>query len=56
MANKTTASTATPKQPTAAELREWYAKNQKRIEKYAVSEEAIRKLRDITKTVPRKTI
>ena len=56
MANKTTASTATPKQPTAAELREWYAKNQKRMEKYAVSEEAIRKLRDITKTVPRKTI
>ena len=56
MANKTTASTATPKQPTAAELREWYAKNQKRMEKYAVSEEVIKKLRDITKNVPRKTI
>ena len=56
MANKTTASTATPKQPTAAELRDWYAKNQKRLERYAVNEEAIKKLRDITKSVPRKTI
>lgn len=42
--------------PTAAELREWYKQNQKRLEKYAVSEEAIKKLRDVTKSVNRKNI
>ena len=61
MANRTDISsenlpTAASKQPSVAELREWYAKNEKRLQKYAVSEEAIRKLRDITKNVQRKTV
>ena len=48
MANEPTASTATH-EPTVAELREWYAKNQKRLDRYAVKEEAIKKLRNIEK-------
>ena len=47
---------ASKKQPTAAELREWYTKNEKRLQTYAVSEEAIKKLRDITKNWRAKTI
>jgi len=31
MANKSTMPTAASKQPTVAELREWYAKNEKRL-------------------------
>lgn len=61
MANRTDISsenlpTAASKQPSVAELREWYAKNEKRLQKYAVSEEAIRKLRDITKSITRKSV
>ena len=60
MANKSTvptaASTQSSKQPTVAELREWYAKNEKRLQNYAVAEESIKKLRDITKSITRKTI
>ena len=40
-------STATKKQPTAAEMREWYEKNAKNFKK---GEEALRNLRDVSKT------
>ena len=56
MANQSTVPTAASKQPTVAELREWYTKNEKRLQKYAVAEESIRKLRDITKSITRKSV
>lgn len=40
----------TSKQPTANEMREWYEKNKKHIENYASAEQAIKNLRDVTKT------
>ena len=46
----TPSSTTAKKQPTAAEMREWYEKNKKHIEKYAAAEQAAVPLRDITKT------
>ena len=56
MANQSTVPTAASKQPTVAELREWYTKNEKRLQRYAVAEESIRKLRDITKSIARKSV
>ena len=56
MAQESNMPTAASKKPTVAELREWYAQNEKRLQNYAVSEEAIKKLKDITKTVRTKTI
>lgn len=46
----TTTSSTTSKQPTAAEMREWYEKNKRNIENYAKAKEsAITNLKDVTK-------
>lgn len=52
MAQKTTKKVSpTPsKQPTAAEMRDFYEKNKKRIENFDSADAAIRSLRDVTKT------
>ena len=46
----TTAPSTENKQPTANEMREWYAKNQKHIENFAKAEQAARNLKDTNKT------
>lgn len=56
MAEQDDKSAKSKKQPTVAELREWYAQNEKRLQNYAVSEEAIKYLRDITKTQTHRTV
>lgn len=43
-------STRAEKSPTAQEMQEWYQKNKKVIENYAAAEEAVKRLRDITKS------
>ena len=53
---KTEVSTTTPsetKQPTANEMREWYEKNKRHIENFAAAEQAVKGLRDVTKTATR---
>lgn len=53
----TSVSTSTPKnKKTAAEIREWYEKYQRSIENYAKSEEALKKLRDVTKSTRFKSV
>lgn len=49
---KTEVSTAAPstEKKTANEMREWYEKNKRHIENFAVAEQAAKSLRDVTKT------
>lgn len=49
-------STATKKQPTTAEMREWYEKNKSRLEKYEDANNALKNLRDISKSKTYKSI
>lgn len=52
--NDEMSTTSSPKaQPTVNELRDWYTKNQKHIERYASAEQAAKSLRDVTKTATR---
>jgi hypothetical protein len=52
----TTSSTVAKKQPTAAEMREWYEKNNKNKINYAKAEDALKNLRDTTKSTTYRTI
>lgn len=44
------------KQPTAAEIREWYNKNRSRLEKFEQANDAIKNIRDIQKSSTHRTI
>ena len=44
------------KQPTAAEMKEWYEKNKQRLLKYESATEAFKRLRDVTKSTRQTTI
>lgn len=44
------------KQPTASEMRDWYAKHQKSIENFASAEEALKKLKDVSRNSTYRTI
>ena len=44
------------KQPTVAELREWYKENQSRLEQYELAEDQYKLLRDVTKNSSNKTV
>ena len=41
----------TKKQPTAAEMREWYEKNKSRLENFDKANDALTDLRDVTKSL-----
>lgn len=45
-----------PKQPTAAEMRDWYAKNKERLDRFAEAKDALLNLRDISKSTKFKNI
>lgn len=49
----TTSSVNSKKQPTSAEMREWYIKNKAALENYAKAKEAAMTLKDVTKTSSR---
>ena len=44
------AASAPSKQPTVAELRNWYGQNQKNLQNFAAAEEAYKSLRDVKRT------
>lgn len=46
----------TPKQPTAAEMKEWYVKNKSRIDNFAEAEDALKNLRNVTKSTTYRTV
>ncbi len=46
----TTTAPSTKEQPTANEMRDWYEKNKRHIENFAAAEQAVKGLRDVTKT------
>lgn len=48
--NKLSSDLQQKKNPTVSEMRSWYEKNKKNIENYEAASDAIKQLRDITKT------
>lgn len=47
---------ASKKQPTVAELREWYAQNESRMSNYELAEDQVKILRDVTKNASGKNV
>ena len=53
--SKNGVSNASPKK-TAAEIKEWYDKNKAQLEKFANTQDAFKKLRDVTKNTRQTSI
>lgn len=58
MATKTTSAngTSTKKQPTAAEMREWFEKNKNRLDRFAEAKDALLNLRNVSKDTKYRTV
>jgi hypothetical protein len=54
--NNTTPTTTAKRQPTAAEMKEWYEKNKNRLEHFEQATDAIKNLRDANKSTTYRTI
>ena len=53
MARAKSGASSTSKNPTAAEIRDWYNKNKTQIERYAAAKDSITQLRDVNRTSTR---